>query len=247
MLFLLALLLLAPQAERAEAERLFALGNRLADEGDPGGAAAAYEGALGTGWTSPELELNLGSAYLRAGQLGRAVLHVERAQRLAPREPAVQHNLRLVRERVGRAEAPPSPAEAAARWLSVRLGAGEVTAGLLVLYLAALGLVALRLGTRAARPWLRRALVVLVPLTALVAVAAVLTARTEAAPSAVALAGVDVRSAPSGTAPVTEHLPEGAVLAVTERRGLERHSLWRAVRLSDGTVGWAEAAALEEI
>ncbi len=246
MILLLALAFLLPaQAEpHAAAEALFALGNRLYEEHDFQGAAAAYEGALDTGWTDPVLELRLGDAYFEAGQVGRAVLHFERAHRLAPRNADVQHNLRLARERVASTESPPlAPAEAAARWLATRAGGDNLAAVLFVLYLSVLGLVAFRLWTKTASPWIRRALLVLVPLGLLVAVAAVATARYEARPRAVVVADTAaLRAAPSASAAVAATMPEGTVLPVTAERGA-----WRGVRLPDGTTAWAGASALEEI
>src|SRR5271170_1776891 len=41
---------------------------------------------------------NLGNAYARAGKPGMAVLNYERASLLAPNDPDVEANLRLVRE-----------------------------------------------------------------------------------------------------------------------------------------------------
>lgn len=244
MILLVLLALLLPAQSQPNADALFALGNRLYSEGDARGAAAAYEGVLDTGWTSLALELNLGNAYFGAGQLGQAVLHFERAHRLAPRNADVQHNLRLARERVDLEAAPPlAPADAAARWLSAYVGADSVAMGLFALYLAVLGLVGFRLWRRDSRPWLRRSLVVLVPLLLFVTVAAVLTARYEDRPRAVVVASeVAVRTSPSSTAGAIHNAPEGAVLIVTAERGA-----WRGVRLPDGTVGWAEASALEEI
>ncbi|MEM1043465.1 MAG: SH3 domain-containing protein [Bacteroidota bacterium] len=238
-MLLLALLMFAPQAE---ADRLFALGNALTSEGDLRGAAAAYEGALRTGWTSPELELNLGHAYLKAGQLGRAVLHAERAHRLAPRHEAVRQRLRLVREEAGTPAPLRSPTDAAAAWLAAHVGAGGLAAFLLVVYLAVLGLVGFRLWTKEPRPWLRRGLVVLVPLAVLVAAATRLTVQHEASPRAVVMADTNVLSSPSSAAAAVDAAPEGLVLAVTAQRGL-----WRAVRLPGGGEGWVEASALEEI
>ncbi|MEP0546669.1 MAG: tetratricopeptide repeat protein [Rhodothermales bacterium] len=246
MTLLLALALLLPaQAESPdEAEALFALGNRLYEESDFQGAAAAYEGALDTGWTDPALELRLGNAYFEAGQLGRAVLHFERAHRLAPRNEAVQHNLRLARERVPSAEPSPlAPAEAAARWLAMRVGSDGMAALLFALYLGVLGLVGFQLWTKTENPWRRRALLVLVPLGLLVAVAAVATARYEAQPRAVVVAdAAALRTTPSSTGAVAATVPEGSVLTLAAERGA-----WRGVRLPDGTTAWAGASALEEI
>ncbi len=182
MLVLLLLLALPDEAPRAEAERLFALGNALTGEGDVRGAIAAYEGAAATGWTSPELELNLSHAHAEAGSLGRAVLHAERARRLAPRAEPVQHALHRLRERLGTEPAARSPGESAARWLSAHIGASGITALLLVLWVGVLGLVGVRLWTGAAPPALRRSLVVLAPLAVFVAGGAALARATRPRP-----------------------------------------------------------------
>lgn len=242
-MLLLVLALLLPVQPAAEADTLFTLGNRLYAEGDFQGAVAAYEGAAEAGWTSPALELNLGAAYFEAGELGRAVLHFERAHRLAPRDPEIAHNLRLARARVDLSPAPLPPTEAVARWLAAHVGADGLALGLFVLYLAVLGLVGVRVWTKTPRPWLRRALLVLVPLGLLVTVAAVGTARYAAQPRAVIVAGeAAVRASPSATSGTTATLPEGAVLPVTDARGG-----WHAVRLPDGGEGWVAASMLEEV
>jgi hypothetical protein len=242
-MLLVVLALLLPVQSVAEADSLFALGNQLYAEGDFRGAVAAYEGAAETGWTSPALELNLGAAYVEAGQLGRAVLHFERAHRLAPRDPDIEHNLRLARARVDVSPSPLAPTDAVARWLSEHVGAHGLALGLFVLYLAVLGLVAVRAWTKTPRPWLRRALLVLVPLGLLVTVAAVGTARYATQPRAVVVAGeAVVRASPSPTAGTTATLPEGAVVPVMDARGG-----WHAVRLPDGGEGWVAAPMLEEV
>lgn len=240
---MLLLVLTLALSVQADADTLYALGNRLYAEGDFRGAAAAYEGAVETGWTSPDLELALGAAYFEAGETGRAVLHFERARRLAPRDPDIQHNLRLARERVNTEPSPLPPADAAARWLSSTIGTGALVALLFVLYLAVLGLVGFRVWRDSSDPWLRRTLLVLVPLALFVTVAAVGAARYDAQPRAVIVAnGADVYADPSSASAATATVPEGAVLPVLAERGP-----WRAVRLPDGERGWVAAAALEEV
>lgn len=244
MIVLLLLALFAAPQPDPEAARLFALGGDLYAEGDFHGATAAYEGALETGWTSPALELNLGNAYFEAGRLGYAVLHFERAHRLAPHDAAVQHNLRLARSQLADgAPQPVPPAQAAARWLARYVGAWPLAAVAFGLYLAVLALVGVRVWTRTVSPWQRRALVVLVPLALLVAGAAVMAARFESAPRAVVIAAsAPLRTAPSPEAAGAGSAPEGAVLDVTARR-----EPWLEVRLPDGSTGWAEGGVLEEL
>lgn len=240
-MLLLALMLLLPV--QADADTLYALGTRLYAEGDFRGAAAAYEGAAATGWTGPDLELALGAAYFEAGETGRAVLHFERARRLAPRDPDVRHNLRLAQARADAEPTPLAPTDAASRWLSTTIGSPGLAALLFVLYVGALALVGVRLWKRTPMPWLRRSLLVLVPLALVVAAAAVGTARYEAQPRVVIVAAeADVRADPSTESIATATLPEGAVLTVTDVRGR-----WRAVRLPDGSEGWIAASALEEV
>ena len=228
-MLLLVLVLLLPAQPFAEADTLFALGNRLYAEGDFRGAAAAYEGAAEAGWTSPALELGLGAAYFEAGQIGRSVLHFERAHRLAPRDLDVRRNLRLAHARVDLAPSPLPPTEATARWLSTRIGANTLAVALFALYLVVAGLVGFRLWTRTPRPWLRRALLVLVPLLVFATVAAVGAAQYETRPRAVVVAGeAVVRAEPSSSAGATATAPEGAVLRITDERGG-----WRAARLPE--------------
>ena len=50
---------------------------------------------LANGW----LEFNLGNSYLQAGDVGQAILHYRRAQRLIPRDPLLTENLAVARSR----------------------------------------------------------------------------------------------------------------------------------------------------
>lgn len=243
MLALLVLILLLQPAPQAEAERLFHLGNALYAEGDLRGSAAAYEGALATGWTSTALLLNLSGAYAGAGEAGRAVLYAERARRLAPRDEDVHRHLEALHERLGLEDEAPARADAVAAWLSARLGAGGLAAVLLAVFLGALALAAVRVWTGRPSPWRRRALGALAVLGLGLAVLTGLTARFEARPRAVAMAAeVPVRAAPSAGAAEVARLPEGRLVALGARRGP-----WQAVRLAGGGTGWAEAASLAPI
>lgn len=244
MMALLLALLLLPTEPPPEALRLFELGNGLYAEGDFRGAAAAYEQARETGWTSATLELNLGNAYTESGRLGRAVLHFERARRLDPTDEAGAHNLRLVRDRLGN-DAPDArpPSEATERWLAATAGAWPLAALAFAGYLAVLALLGAWVWTRELTPWRRRALLVSTAFTALLAAAAVLAARYDATPRAVVVAeSAALRTAPTPEAPRAGSAPEGAMLVVTDRR-----AGWTEVRLPDGTPGWAEAGAVEEL
>jgi tetratricopeptide (TPR) repeat protein len=63
-------------------------------------AVAGFELLAAEGARNPGLEYNLGNAYYRLGDLGRAILHYRRAQRLAPRDGNVRANLEYARGQV---------------------------------------------------------------------------------------------------------------------------------------------------
>lgn len=69
-------------------------------------AAAGFHALRDAGLRSAALEYNLGNVHFRVGQLGRAVLHYRRAQRLAPGDERLAANLRYARNRVEPAIAP---------------------------------------------------------------------------------------------------------------------------------------------
>ena len=77
---------------------------RLYRAGDFKAAASGFEILAAQGIENADLFYNLGCAYLKAGDLGHAVLWYERAKRLAPLDPDLDFNLtharRLVKDRI---------------------------------------------------------------------------------------------------------------------------------------------------
>ncbi len=62
-------------------------------------AAQRYEAVIAGGLRNGPIEYNIGNAYLQAGDIGRAILHYRRAQRLMPGDPLLADNLRVARSR----------------------------------------------------------------------------------------------------------------------------------------------------
>ena len=62
-------------------------------------AIAGYRQLLAAGFRHTEIHYNLGNAYFRTGELGRALVQYERARRLNPRDPIIGENIALVRNR----------------------------------------------------------------------------------------------------------------------------------------------------
>ena len=74
--------------------------NRLYEQGKFPEAASAYEGLIRSGPVSPALYFNLGNAWFKSGQTGRAIAAYRRAERIAPRDPDLRANLQFVRNQV---------------------------------------------------------------------------------------------------------------------------------------------------
>ena len=83
-----------------EANKLFAQGNYTE-------AAALYERITTSGRVTPAALYNLGNAWFKAGQLGRAIAAYDRALAIQPRDPDTQANLQFAREKVSPPTVPP--------------------------------------------------------------------------------------------------------------------------------------------
>jgi len=74
---------------------LYNRANSLYAEGKYSEAVELYEEAISVGATDPRLEYNIANAYLKRDpmDIGRAILHYERARLHAPRDPDLLYNL----------------------------------------------------------------------------------------------------------------------------------------------------------
>lgn len=62
-------------------------------------AATRFESIAQSGVTNGRLEYNIGNAYLQAGDIGRAILHYRRAERLIPGDALLAENLKTALSR----------------------------------------------------------------------------------------------------------------------------------------------------
>src|SRR5213078_4214802 len=74
-------------------------------------AIADYEALVSAGQWNPNLFYNLGNAYFRQKDFGRAILNYERALALDSRHPETQANLRIARDEARALELVPSRSE----------------------------------------------------------------------------------------------------------------------------------------
>lgn len=107
-LLFIAVLTLQLFAAQTDLRALMEQGNAAYQAGNYQEALRLYQNILQEGATSGELCFNLGNAYFRLGDMGRAILYYERARRLLPRSESVSFNLRLANLYVkDRIEVPP--------------------------------------------------------------------------------------------------------------------------------------------
>ena len=72
--------------------------NALYESGRYVEAALVYEQLIDRGYESGALYYNLGNAYFKQGDLGRAILNYRRAEKLYPRDADIRANLKIARD-----------------------------------------------------------------------------------------------------------------------------------------------------
>lgn len=107
-ILVLSFLLAGSLPAQQNAQQLFHQGNQYFQKGDYQRAVQAYQKILAEGYESGELYYNLGDAYFKMGQLGKARLFYERAKRFMPDDEALNANLKLLQRRlVDKIQKPP--------------------------------------------------------------------------------------------------------------------------------------------
>jgi len=207
-------------------------------------AAAEYERVVAAGWESGNLYFNLGNAWFRAGDVGRAMLDYERARRLIPRDPDLHANLSYARELAG------STGEDAV-WarllfpLAGRATTDELLGVASALYVALMALLTVALFVPVAAPSARWAAAVAgVALVVVLSSAGWRLATLDLPAWAVVVAHDEatVRFEPSAGGTAHFQAKPGTVVRVLGAR-----EGWAQVERGDGRRGWVEQAAVATI
>ena len=190
---------------------------------------------LQAGYVSSELFFNLGNAYLRSGNLGKAVVAYRRAEFLAPRDSDIRANLRVARSRRSDKIELPEPGLAGRilasfyYWLNLEeLAALTAAAVVLTTFFAHVGILR-------RRRWAWRLVKVGIPICIVLGAALVLKAQISRRPAeAVVLADeVSVLTGPGSRYELHFKLHEGAeVTAQEEAEG------YLKIRVGADKVGW---------
>ncbi len=103
----------------AQGDVEFAKANQEYAQGHFKEAISAYEGLIRDGQWSANVFYDLGNAYFRAGDFGRAILNYERARALEPHHPEAMANLQIARDEAHALELRPSWPERHLQFASV--------------------------------------------------------------------------------------------------------------------------------
>lgn len=217
-------------------------------QGDYQTAIEQYETVLAKGYTSAELYYNLGNAYYRTEQMGRAILNYERALRLRPGMSDARENLALADSKVVDRIAE-LPVFFVVRWVNTLCSrvSPEVWRVVWLVLLAMLGvsLVMLRLGRERG---LRKAGLItgFVVLLLLLLVSWLLlrsTLQFNAHSEAVVMQpAISVKNSPEEQSTDKMILHEGTRLTVSDSL-----AGWYKITIADGTAGWCRQAEIERI
>jgi tetratricopeptide (TPR) repeat protein len=234
---LLFLLLLALPVRGGGLEGGFEQANKLYEEGKFSEAAAAYEGLIQAGHQSPTLYFNLGNAWYKAEQLGRAIAAYRRAEALEPRDPNVRFNLQFTRKKVTGSDT--LPGETWRQWLET-LTLNEWTG----LAMGAFWATFLLLALREARPAWRKGLRLYAALAgaATLALGSCLgvTAQARGQHDSGVIVGPQavVRYGPLEESQVYYQLRDGSEVAVLDVKKVDNQQAWAQVRDAARRIGW---------
>jgi tetratricopeptide (TPR) repeat protein len=229
--------MVAVGALAAEAPGTFEQANKLYEQGRYADAATAYESLLKSHTVSAPLLFNLGNAYFKAGQLGRAIAAYRLAQQLAPRDPDITANLRFARDSVNAARGSGSRWRA---WLN-RITVNELT----WIWVAVLWVFFLLLAAGQWKPEWKTSLRTFL-ITAAVAVVfsgALLlffvAEQWQSQPAVVVRREAVVRRGPYEISESIFTLPDGVEVTVVDRK-----TDWLRILDSSGRSGWVRADQL---
>jgi tetratricopeptide (TPR) repeat protein len=194
-------------------------------------AVAAYENILYSGQKSIALYYNLGNAYFKSGQIGKAIALYREAEKMTPRDPDIRANLQFARKQIQG----PTLASSRAQRLLGKLTLNEWT----LLAAAALWLCFVILALREWRPNLKRPLRLYLSASAIATVllfVCVTLSWTESRSTKTAIVisrDVPVRRGPLEDASASFTVHDGAELRV-----LDQNNEWLQVTSDPSRIGW---------
>lgn len=222
--------------------------NKHYADGEYTPAILLYEELLGGGSHSQALYYNLGNAYFKNNNLGRAVLNYNRAMLLDPSDEDIQYNLALATARtIDKIE--PAPEFFIKTWFKSigSLLSSDAWAILSLITFAislmsiVIWLISTKLGVRKLG-FYSAICAVMVCATSVIYSQTAYSQQVSSSDAIILNSAAPVKSAPSASSKDLFLLHEGTKVAV-----LNTVADWSEVLLEDGNKGWIQTAALEQI
>ena len=211
-------------------------------------AVNLYEGILQAEMHSAELHFNLGNSYYQNKQLGKAILHYEKALFLDPGDEDIQYNLVLAQEqRIDEIEVLP-PFFLANWWQNMRQAASSTIwgiIGLLLLFAGAGGFVFYLIGNSRKHKKLGfiggivAMLICILPFSLAYSRAKI---EMKSGTAIILQKQIDLKSGPDEASTTLNQLHEGTKVILLDDIGE-----WHQVRLVNGEIGWLTNTSFEGI
>jgi tetratricopeptide (TPR) repeat protein len=222
----------------AQSETQFAKANQEYAEGKFKEAVADYESLVRSGITNANLFYDLGNAFFRTGDFGKAILNYERALALNPRHPEAEANLQIVRDEARALELPQGRLE---RYLDHATASQYAMAAAIAFWAGAFCLAALLFARR--RTAGRIALSILSLSILAFCAGTVFHSEKENRTRAIVIGNeVEARVATADSANSVLALPPGSELRILSTRGD-----WIYAALPNNLRGWLAAKSAERV
>jgi len=215
-------------------------------ESDFRGALNIYEELIGEGITNPDLYYNASNAAYRTGSLGKAILYLERALKLAPSEKDALANLAFLNSMKEDQEGDNS--NVVLEFLSRRYNAINVNSAALwsgITFIVTMVLLTVSLFVRA---WKRMVFIATAVLFSLVCLTASIIFIQKIHHNSITVEAVIMgEEAPAYSGPGTENthiftIHEGTKVVIERSQ-----NSWNLIRLNSGAGGWIQGELMEKI
>jgi len=224
----------------AQGDADFAKANQAYAQGDFKEAISGYESLIRAGQWSANVFYDLGNAYFRAGDFGRAILNYERALALEPHHPEATANLQIARDEARALEMQPSRLDRYLQFESVNHY--SITAAV-AFWIAAFCLAALIFARRRSAAMVALLLVMLLVFTGAIFATWQLERGSKGSALAIVIGkDVQARLATADTANSVLALPPGSEVKILSTRGD-----WTYVALPNSLRGWIPAKNAERV
>jgi tetratricopeptide (TPR) repeat protein len=218
----------------------FAEANQAYSEGRFQEAADGYQSLVASGRWNANLFYDLGNAWFRLGDFGKAILNYERALALDPHHPEASANLRLARDEARALELRTSGME---RYAALATPTQYTVAAAIALWFVLFGVTRLFFSQR--RSAGRLALIAFAAVVCALSIFALYTLENGAQGSALAIVtgkDIEARLATADNASSVLTLPAGSEVKVLSERGD-----WVYAALPNEQRGWIPAKSVERV